>query len=171
LIDEIQDRNLRTTHEGAHCAAAHVIGNHPIGEVRVDRPEDGVGGWVWFAPPTGEVSPRIWWQEYAVIMRVGAMITNMDWETDPLCASDRHMVRKIWRDRLSDVPWGAFEMIVESDARELIALPRFDVCHRAICRELLAHVHETMLGEVAHRVMDDALWLSLGPNEDYSLRV
>jgi hypothetical protein len=45
------------------------------------------------------------------------------------------------------------------------------VCHRAICRELLAHVHETMLGEVAHRVMDDALWLSLGPNEDYSLRV
>jgi hypothetical protein len=157
VTNEIHDRNLRTTHEGAHAAAAHVLGDHPIREIRVDKPEDGVGGWCWFAPPTGDVSPRIWWAEYATIMRVGAMVTNMSWETDPLCKGDRRNVRKVWRDHLSDVPWTAFNLIVDHDAEELIARPRFDVALSAICPALLDHLHEVMPGDRAHQIMDDAL--------------
>jgi hypothetical protein len=43
VIDEIQWRHTRVTHEAAHAVAMHLLG-HRIREIDVDRPELGVGG-------------------------------------------------------------------------------------------------------------------------------
>jgi hypothetical protein len=155
VIDEIQDRHLRVTHEAAHCVAAHLLG-HRIKEVDCDRPEDGTAGWVQYEKPDGPLDqPRRRVRERAVIARVGAMATRMDWENDPGGASDRAAVLKIAR--LLEVPEPAFEWDVEHEARELMADPRFDVALRALCRELADHLREAMPGERAHAIMNDAI--------------
>jgi hypothetical protein len=169
IEDEMQDRNLRTTHEGGHAAAAHLLG-HRIKEIRVDPQDDGVRGWVEFERPTEVSNARVWWREHATISRIGALVTNMDWLSKD-CAGDRRNVRKIAIVYL-DVEPDVFEDVVKIYAEELVADSRFDVAHRAISRELLDHVHEVMPGEVAHRIMDDALWCNIvDVNGDYSLRV
>jgi hypothetical protein len=169
MIDEIQWRYTRVTHEGAHAVAMHLYG-HKIREIDCDRPEADVAGWVLddtWDTPLNRVRRRA--HEKAVVLRIGALVTNMDWERDPLCANDRAGVRKIAE--ILEIPVTAFEMIVESDAADMLRDPRFDVAHRALCRELLDHLHEVMPGWRAHQIMNDALWRSLAPNEDYSLRV
>jgi hypothetical protein len=154
VIDEIQWRYTRINHESAHAVAMHLYG-HKIKEIDCDRPESGVGGWVLDERDTSLNNVRRKAHELAVIFRVGAMVTNMEWEHDPLCASDRAAVGKIAE--ILGIPVAAFEMVVELDARELIADPRFDVAHRALCRELLEHLHEVMPGDRAHAIMEAAI--------------
>jgi hypothetical protein len=152
VIDqEVQSRHLRVTHEGAHAAAAHLLG-HRIREIDVDRPEDGVGGWVDSEVPLDKPWRRVAYEK-AIVLRCGALATNDLPEESS--ESDRAGVREIAK--LLDIPVAAFEWDVEHEVRALMAEPRFDVAHRAICRYLADHIREKTYGEVAHRIMDDAL--------------
>jgi hypothetical protein len=154
VIDEIQWRHMRVNHEAGHAVAMHLYG-HKIREIDCDRPDTGVGSWVKGERNMSLNNVRRLAHEMAIVLRVGAMVTNMDWERDPLCAKDREGVRKIGE--ILDIPVDAFEMIIESDAKDLLRDPRFGPAHKALCRELADHIHEAMPGERAHAIMEAAI--------------
>lgn len=154
-VDAMQHRWDVIAHECSHAVAGHIYG-HAIDYIDVDRPSDGEAGRIEFKQPAAAQRLRLrrWYHERAVILRVGALVTNMDWLSKH-CAWDRRQVRKIAG--LLEIPVDAFEADVEVDAKEMLADSHFDVPHRALCREFRDHFHEVMPGDRSHAIMEAAI--------------
>lgn len=88
-VDAMRHRWDVIAHECSHAVAGHIY-RHTIDYIDVDRPSDGEAGRSELKQPTAAQRLRLrpWYCERAVIFRVGALVTNMDWLSKD-CAGDR----------------------------------------------------------------------------------
>jgi hypothetical protein len=112
-------------------------------------------------------------KDVAIWSRAGAMAAGDDWETDPVCSSDR----ETFRAACERLPGG--ETLAEFETREMVDSPRFNALHKALTRvlnEKQGATDRTMYEpeiraclEAADREFSDATEGKGGPMSDHHL--